>query len=346
MPMTFKNSIYLIIILGLCINFTVHGQENTSVALKTVVIDPGHGGKDPGTIMGRIYEKNIVLSVGKKFGALIKKTYPDINVIYTRKTDVFIPLYRRAEIANQNNADLFISLHINSAGDSRAKGTETWVMGTKHSSSNLGLCQKENNVVVLEDDYSSKYEGFDPNKPESYIIFSLLQNSHLEHSLKLASLFENNYNSYGPINKSRGIKQGSLLVLWKCTMPAVLTELGFISNSYDRKILTSNSGQDQIAQSLLKSFSKYKSEYELKTDISSYKSPTTTSSNDIYHIQVLASKNNINCSSKCFKGLKIKKYKSGTYYKYYYGDFQSKEEAVKNLSNLKEKFKDAYVVSF
>ena len=344
--MTSKNLIYLIIILCLCINFTISAQEKTSVALRTVVIDPGHGGKDPGTINGRIYEKNIVLSVGKKFGELIKKTYPDIKVIYTRKTDVFIPLYRRAEIANQNNADLFISFHVNSAGDSRARGTETWVMGTKHSSSNLDLCQKENNVVVLEDDYSSRYEGFDPKQPESYIIFSLLQNSHLEHSLKLASLFENNYKSYGPIKKSRGIKQGSLLVLWKCTMPAILTELGFISNPYDRKMLTSSAGQDQIARALLKSFSKYKSEYELKTDISSYKSPKHDSSKKVYHIQVLASENSIDCNSKRFKGVNIKKYKSGTYYKYYYGDFYSKEEALKNLTGIKKKFKDAYIVSF
>ncbi|MFA6676293.1 MAG: N-acetylmuramoyl-L-alanine amidase [Bacteroidales bacterium] len=344
--MTSKNSIYLIIILGLCINFTIYAQEKTSVAIKTVVIDPGHGGKDPGTIKGRIYEKNIVLSVGKKFGALIKKTYPDIKVIYTRKTDVFIPLYRRAEIANQNKADLFISFHVNSAGDSRARGTETWVMGTKHSSSNLGLCQKENNVVVLEDDYSSRYEGFDPKKPESYIIFSLLQNSHLEHSLKLASLFESNYNAYGPIKKSRGIKQGSLLVLWKCTMPAILTELGFISNPYDRKMLTSNAGQDQIARSLLKSFSKYKSEYELQTDISSYNSTDNDLSDKTYHIQVLASKNNIDCSSERFKGLNIKKYKSGTYYKYYYGDFYSREEALKILPVIQRKIRDAYIVSF
>ncbi|HPS95583.1 MAG TPA: N-acetylmuramoyl-L-alanine amidase, partial [Bacteroidales bacterium] len=198
--------------------YTIHGiaQNDSYVSIRKVVIDAGHGGKDPGavSINRKTQEKNITLTVALKLGDLIKKNFPDIKVIYTRSTDVFIPLNQRTDIANKNRADLFISVHVNSAKARSAAGTETFVMGMDKSSSNLEVSKLENSVVVLEgDDFSSKYEGFDPNVPESYIIFSLLQNSHLEHSLSFASLVQRNL-SKGPIIINRGIKQAGLLVLW------------------------------------------------------------------------------------------------------------------------------------
>ena len=156
-------------------HMSLSAQNKQLVELKTVVIDAGHGGHDPGATNGKIYEKNITLSVAKRLGELIRKNYPSINVIYTRSDDRFVELYKRADIANKNNADLFISIHVNSAGDRSARGHETFVMGQDKNSENFEICRTENSVIVLEDDYSSNYQGFDPGNPESYIIFSLLQ---------------------------------------------------------------------------------------------------------------------------------------------------------------------------
>lgn len=239
-------------------------QNDSYVSIRKVVIDAGHGGKDPGavSINRKTQEKHIALAVALKLGDLIKKNFPDIKVIYTRSTDVFIPLYQRTDIANKNRADLFISIHINSAKARSAAGTETFVMGMDKTSSNLEVSKLENSVVVLEgEDFSSKYEGFDPNVPESYIIFSLLQNSHLEHSLSFASLVQRNL-SKGPIVINRGIKQDGLLVLWRTTMPSVLVELGFISNNSDLGILVQDGNQDKFARAIFDAFTDYKGIYE------------------------------------------------------------------------------------
>ena len=245
-------------------NFTLAAMQNENIIkIKTIVIDAGHGGKDAGAVSknGIYKEKDIALSIALKFGAKIKEKYPDIKVIYTRDTDRYIELGERAAIANRNKADLFISIHINSTKGTVATGTETFVMGTNKSQSNFEICKTENSVIVLEDDYQSKYEGFDPNSPESYIIFSLLQNTHLEQSLKFASYIQDNYRN-GPIKIDRGVKQGGLLVLWKATMPAVLTEVGFISNSEECMMLTWDQTQNMIASRLLDAFSSYKNDYE------------------------------------------------------------------------------------
>lgn len=246
--------------------YTIQGiaQNDSYVSIRKVVIDAGHGGKDPGavSINRKTQEKHIALAVALKLGDLIKKNFPDIKVIYTRSTDVFIPLYQRTDIANKNRADLFISIHINSAKARSAAGTETFVMGMDKTSSNLEVSKLENSVVVLEgEDFSSKYEGFDPNVPESYIIFSLLQNSHLEHSLSFASLVQRNL-SKGPIVINRGIKQDGLLVLWRTTMPSVLVELGFISNNSDLGILVQDENQDKFAGAIFNAFAEYKGIYE------------------------------------------------------------------------------------
>ena len=238
------------------------GAQN-SIKIKTVVLDAGHGGKDTGAISknGVIKEKDITLSVALKLGKMINSNYPDVKVVYTRKRDEYIELSKRAEIANRNKADLFISIHVNSQKGTTATGTETFVMGTHKSSSNFEICKLENSVIVLEEDYQSKYEGFDPNSPESYIIFSLLQNTHLEQSLKFAALIQDNF-KLGPIKVNRGVKQGGLLVLWKTTMPAVLTEIGFISNPAESNQLRRDAVQSQIATRIFNAFAKYKTDYE------------------------------------------------------------------------------------
>ncbi|MDD5963168.1 MAG: N-acetylmuramoyl-L-alanine amidase [bacterium] len=240
----------------------VEGAQN-SIKIKTVVLDAGHGGKDTGAISknGAIKEKDITLSVALKLGKMINSNYPDVKVVYTRKRDEYIELSKRAEIANRNKADLFISIHVNSQKGTTATGTETFVMGTHKSSSNFEICKLENSVIVLEEDYQSKYEGFDPNSPESYIIFSLLQNTHLEQSLKFAALIQDNF-KLGPIKVNRGVKQGGLLVLWKTTMPAVLTEIGFISNPAESNQLRRDAVQSQIAARIFNAFAKYKTDYE------------------------------------------------------------------------------------
>ena len=238
------------------------GAQN-SIKIKTVVLDAGHGGKDTGAISknGAIKEKDITLSVALKLGKMINSNYPDVKVVYTRKRDEYVELSKRAEIANRNKADLFISIHVNSQKGTTATGTETFVMGTHKSSSNFEICKLENSVIVLEEDYQSKYEGFDPNSPESYIIFSLLQNTHLEQSLKFAALIQDNF-KLGPIKVNRGVKQGGLLVLWKTTMPAVLTEIGFISNPAESNQLRRDAVQSQIAARIFNAFAKYKTDYE------------------------------------------------------------------------------------
>jgi len=253
-----------LVIFSLFLATSFSGQENSVSMIRRVVIDPGHGGGDPGAISpdGKIKEKNITLSVSLKLGELIKKRYPHIDVIYTRKTDVFIPLDERTEIANKNKADLFISIHVNSVNTRAASGSETFVMGVDKTSSNLQVTMLENSVVLMEgDDYATKYEGFDPNNPESYIIFTLLQNAHLEQSLEMASLIQKHF-SNGPVKVNRGIKQAPLLVLWKTSMPSVLVELGFISNPLDMKALINVANHDRFASLIFNAFIEYKLRYE------------------------------------------------------------------------------------
>ena len=265
MPDKFK--LFKFLLLGvLCLTSLVplEAQDVGDVSrIKRVVIDAGHGGKDPGAISrnGKYKEKNITLSVALKLGELIKSNFPDIKVIYTRSTDKYVELSERAAIANRNKADLFISIHVNSAKAVQARGTETFVMGAHKSDDNFEVCKLENSVIVIEDDYESKYEGFNPNSPESYIIFSLLQNIHQEQSIKYAAQVQGQF-AKGPITVNRGVKQGGLLVLWKTTMPAVLTELGFISNPKDCAVLITKSGQEQFARRLFNAFASYKKDFD------------------------------------------------------------------------------------
>lgn len=343
MDFTFKRVLYTLFFTILVSCPQLSGQETESkalVELKTVVIDAGHGGKDPGTVKGKVQEKNITLAVAKLLGNKIKEKYPEVKVIYTRSTDKFIPLDERAAIANRNHADLFISIHVNATKSTAARGTETFVMGLDKSNSNMEVCQLENSVLTLEDGYNEKYSGFDPNNPESYIIFSLLQNAHLEQSLVIAEAVQNELKK-GPITHNRGVKQAPFLVLWKCTMPSILVELGFLSNPNDYKALTGKQTQLQFANAIFKAFEQYKKQYDKIIEV-----PAEVEADGKYRIQVIASSKLLKSGSCEFKGLECENVKVNGIYKYTYGRFPTKEAAAKELEMVKKLFPGAFITTF
>lgn len=249
------------------LSFQAHAQKAAN-KIKTVVIDAGHGGHDSGTRGSFMKEKDLVLKVALKVGEYIKQNMPDVKVIYTRDKDVFVELIDRADIANKNKADVFISIHANSlpANTPVAKkqsiyGTETYVMGIHKSEANFEVAKRENSVILLEENYQEKYESFDPNSPESYILFSLYQSATLEGSAVLASKIEAQFGQRAG-RKSRGVKQAGLMVLYKTTMPAVLVEIGFLSNTKEEKELNTDQAQDYVASAIYRAFKDYKSEVE------------------------------------------------------------------------------------
>ncbi|MFC2104763.1 N-acetylmuramoyl-L-alanine amidase [Bacteroidota bacterium] len=218
----------MLIFLNFCLTTISYGQIEEKYSLKTIIIDAGHGGRDDGTSGRKAKEKDIALTIAIKLGTYIEENIPDVKVIYTRTTDVFVPLNERANIANKNKADLFISIHLNGNKNTRAYGTETYAMGLHKTDGNLEVAKIENSAILFEEDYTTKYEGFDPNSAESYIMFSFLQNTYLEQSLNYASFIENEFETRA-LRKSRGVKQAGFLVLWKTTMPSVLIEAGFFN---------------------------------------------------------------------------------------------------------------------
>ncbi|MHB1278405.1 MAG: N-acetylmuramoyl-L-alanine amidase family protein [Bacteroidia bacterium] len=230
--------------------------------VRVVVIDAGHGGKDPGAVTQGLKEKEVTLAIVKKLGALIKEKYPDVKVYYTRLSDSFVELNERSNIANRNHADLFISIHVNHSSNASAHGSETYVMGTHKNEGNLEVAKRENAAILLEDDYQSEYEGFDPNSPEGHIIFSFYQNAFREQSILFASGIEKEFGKREKQNKSRGVKEAGFLVLWKTATPSVLVETGFMTNVAERTYLKSTEGREELASSIFKAFVSYKTEVE------------------------------------------------------------------------------------
>ncbi len=232
-------------------------------SIKKVVIDAGHGGKDPGCIgSGNVYEKNIALDIALKFGKYIEDSIKGVKVVYTRKTDKFVELYQRAALANTNAADVFISIHCNSNPNIKNHGFESYIMGTHKTEANLLVSKRENESILLEKDYSknTEYGGFDPNSPESDIIFSLYQNAFMDQSARLASkVHEAVKNNNVLITKE--VKQAGFLVLWKTAMPSILIETGFLSNASDLKLLNSEKGRSDLAYSMMIGFRNYRNWY-------------------------------------------------------------------------------------
>jgi len=245
--------------------------------LKKVVIDPGHGGRDGGAPGARSKEKDIVLDVALRLGKMINEKFPDVEVIYTRKTDVPVELYKRGEIANKAHANLFISIHANDVakGSRCPSGTETFVMGNDQSAANMEVAKLENSVILYEDDYSTRYEDFDPKRAESYIMFQAIQNSYLNQSLDFAAEIQSQFKSAK--RTDRGVKQANLLVLWRTAMPSVLVEIGFICHPEEEKFMSSAAGKETIASSIFQAFSSYKSKVE---DRSSFRPVEQTTNSD------------------------------------------------------------------
>lgn len=229
--------------------------------IKTVVIDPGHGGHDAGCLGASAKEKHIALDIALKLGKQIETHYPDVKVIYTRTKDVFVELHERAAIANRAKADLFICIHANASESPSAFGTETFVMGLHKSAENLAVARRENSAILYEKDYKTRYDGYDPNSPEAHIIFNLFQKAYMEQSLLFASKLQNEFEEYaGRFN--RGVKQAGFLVLYRTAMPAVLIETGFLTNKAEEKYLLSEKGQNDIAVSIYRAFLSYKIDME------------------------------------------------------------------------------------
>lgn len=229
-----------------------------------VVIDAGHGGHDPGAIGKISKEKNINLNVALKLGNLIKKNCDDVKVIYTRSRDVFIPLDRRAEIANNAKADLFISVHTNALAKNRtAKGASTWTLGLAKSDANLEVAKRENSVILYESDYQTRYAGFNPNSAESYIIFEFMQDKYMEQSVHLASLVQKQFR-HTCKRVDRGVHQAGFLVLKASAMPSILVELGFISTPEEERYLNSEAGANTMAKGIYHAFLNYKREQEIR----------------------------------------------------------------------------------
>ncbi len=233
----------------------------TGTKVATIVIDPGHGGRDPGSSGKSAKEKDVALKISLKFGAYIEKNMPDVKVIYTRKDDRYVALEERPEMANRAKADLFVCIHCNSLPGAPAYGTETFVMGLDKDKGNFEVAKRENSVMLYDENYKERYEGFDPESPESYILFALSQSAYQESSLKFAQKVEAQFKT--KVGRySRGVKQARFWVLWKTSMPSVLIETGFLTNSKEENYLTSDAGQDKIALGIFHALKEYKTEME------------------------------------------------------------------------------------
>jgi N-acetylmuramoyl-L-alanine amidase len=358
--------ISLFLILFFCLNIAWTQENNKdNYKIRTVVIDPGHGGKDGGAPGKYSKEKDIVLAIGLKLGKYVEENLPEIKVVFTRKSDEFIPLYRRAEIANEAKADLFISIHANSNPRPDPSGTYTLVLGLHRADENFEVAKRENSVILLEDDYSSRYENFDPNSPESYIIFSLLQNVYFDQSINFAGMVEDQFRERAKRN-DRGVKQQGLLVLAQTSMPGVLIESGFISNPDEEKYLNSEEGQDYLASAIFRAFRDYKNEIELKTDTviataenkeqkKNIPSRTIIPKNDsssillnsiYFKVQITSASNSIPLDSDVFKEFNdMEEFRINDIYKYAAGTKSTYNDIVEYSKWVKNKCPDAFIIA-
>jgi len=346
----------------------------TSSFAFTLVLDAGHGGQDAGAIGSFSKEKNINLTYVLALGEKIAANHKDVKIIYTRTTDVFIPLNERAQIANKANADLFMSIHTNSAKNKTANGTETFTLGHARSKENMELAMLENSVILLEEDYQKTYQGFDPNSTDSYIMFQFMQDQYMEQSIKFADLIQQNFSKNTPLT-DRGVRQAGFLVLRATTMPSVLVELGFISNREEEKYLNRKENQDKMVDAIYEAFVNYKRVLEKKnggqpiehgknttihttptpqqtTTSTPTQKPTNTStvvteSNILFKVQFLVSKKKYKEGNAIFKGVtNIDSYVENGFYKYTTGS-TSDIDAINQLKNdVAKKFPDAFVIAY
>ena len=354
----FDTNKYLVLFFVLSLFFSNSFESFSQNDKFIVVIDAGHGGKDPGGVSNGYREKDVALNVSLLLGKLLSNT--EVNVVYTRKTDVFIGLWKRGKIANSAKADLFVSIHCNTVNNSKPYGTETFVLGLHANKQNLEIAKKENAVILLEDDYKERYEGFDPNSEESVLGLTLLQEENLDKSFSLAAEIQQNF-SQNLKRKNRGVKQAGFVVLHQTYMPSVLIELGFLSNKNEGKFLNSKIGQQKMAKEIAKSITKYYQKLKANTVVvnqdknsdeskinTSFSNETKIEKEVIFKSQIDSSKNKIKVKSYNFRGLKnVQRVKVGSYYKYYYGITSNYKEVKTALLKAKEKgYSDAYIAAF
>ena len=330
-----------------------------------IVIDPGHGGNDPGALGAVNREKDINLAIALKTGTYLSEYSDNINVIFTRNKDTFVELIERPRIANKNNADLFISIHTNWAKSKSVIGAETYIMGLAKDQENLEVAMKENEVILLEDDYSTKYQGFDPKSPESYIIFTLMQNVFQKQSTELAAKIQNQFTER--VNrKDRGVKQAGFWVLFNTTMPSVLVETGFITNQSEEKFLSSKEGQDYMASAIFRAIKEYMSEIDMKSGINIQEnkqikdttpapankpglsvSPSGSPATGIeFRVQVATSSNRIKTNPENFKGLSnISEISTQGRFRYTTGTFSEYSDAVEYRKKIESIYPDAFVIA-
>lgn len=352
-----KRTICLILALLVCM---AHAAGD-NLRLSTIVIDAGHGGKDPGAVSSdsKTYEKTLTLDIAKTLSDKIKAAYPDVKVILTRSDDRYVTLNDRADIANKAEANLFISIHINSNAKTSPNGFSVHVLGQSSNKNrdlyagNMEIVSRENSVILLEDDYSTTYGDFDPNDPESYIFMSLMQNSNLEQSIRFAQLVQKHLQD-GPVKTDRGISQDPFLVLWRTAMPAVLLELGFISNSSDLTVLRSQTEREKLAERVFQAIKEYKGIYDGTLDVPAPdtgknqtvagKDKQAPAEGTVYAVQIFAVKRKMDPSARDFLGYTPRIIRSGELYKYYIGVSDTKAAAKKELTAIRKKYPDAFLV--
>ena len=346
----------------------------------TVVIDAGHGGHDPGAMGKLTQEKKLNLEVSQRLEQQIKLHHPDVKVVMTRKNDVFLTLQQRADIVNKNNADLFICIHTNAAENRNVTGTETFVLGVDKMQSNLDVAMRENAVMLLEDDYQTTYEGFDPNSVDSYIMFELMQDQYIDQSLNFATLVQHQFTDIG--RSDRGVRQAGFWVLHKSACPSVLIEMGFISNINEEKYLASDKGKEDITNSIYQAFEQYKSAYDRKHGIvkasqaeskpaeakadkpaeaksakpaevkadkpaEAAKPAEAKADKPVYKVQIFSTLKPVPAGDPTFRGLKnCQCTKDGKFYKYTYGEDADYQTILDIQQELKTKFKDCFIVAF
>lgn len=357
---------------------TIFGKDNQldhftklDYQLRTVVIDAGHGGHDHGCSGAHSKEKHIALKISKKLGQYIQGQFPKVKVIYTREKDIFVPLHTRAKIANDNKADLFISIHCNAMSTQKhlVQGTETYVMGLHDADENLDVAKRENEAILLEKDYEKNYHGFDPESPEGHIILAMVQNAFMEQSISFAEKVEYNFKNLAR-RKSRGVKQAGFLVLRETTMPSVLIETGYLTHKSDEKYMRTKRGQDELAFAIFKAFQSYKREVEAdnattpaalpakrRTPINSAKVKSQNenevhsikNSKKFYKVQLASSSKSVKTTSSKWKKVKfpIEMKQENGKFKYLAGNFESLAEAKAARKKLRKLgFKGAFVVAY
>jgi len=339
-------------------------SQNANNGIKKIVIDPGHGGKDPGNLGTGRYketEKHIALDISLLFGNYVKEAYPDIEIIYTRKTnDKFLELHERTQLANDNNADLFISIHCDAWTSPNAYGAGVYVMGMSKLKANMDIAMKENAVIYLEDDYKQNYEGFDPNSPESYIVFSLTQNTYLGQSLQIAEEVQQQFATRAN-RKSRGVKQAPFYVISRANMPSILIECGFLTNPKEEDYLNSKQGKVYLASAIFRAFRSYKEsidmasiqvdnkeqnkekKIEIKKEVIEKVNPKKPSI--IFKVQIGTYLKEMKNSERFKDIIAEEEVVNGTY-KYFVGNTKSKEQADKLKINMVNKgFNGAFVIA-